>query len=277
MSFFRHAIDLLTNRTPEHTVSLRWLWRRPSVVDRRFKRRATVSQIANDNGLQEIAINGEIFVWPAGASVEALLQIVSELQNNQHPNQYLWRETKIKSGDVVLDIGACEGGFAARAAESGCRVIAIEPSRTMIRTMQRLFQLRGLEMPTIANCLLGSAPNRLHYLEHAGNPGKSRVVSEAVPESYPVDVLKLDDLVVSLGLSRLDFIKCDAEGADVDILKSGQKTLAKFRPKLAICTYHRDNDFTELYRFLSEFEYRIQGKGFLHAPNKFRIVMLHAW
>ena len=43
-------------------------------------------------------------------------------------------------------------------------------------------------------------------------------------------------------VERLDFIKMDIEGAEQRALKGAARTMAKFRPSLAICTYHRQDD-----------------------------------
>jgi FkbM family methyltransferase len=276
MSRLLHVLELLRTPPPEAEVSWTWLFRRPSILDRKFRKTAAI-RIRKGDSFQEVIINGELFLWPPGAVIDSLLQIVSELQTPNHPNQYLWGPTTVSAGDTVLDIGACEGSFAARTACLGAKVIAVEPSKTMSEIMRRMFEIRGLPEPQIANHLLGSEACTLHFIENEANPGKSRVVPKPTADSYPVEVLTLDQLVDSLGLKKLDFIKCDAEGADVDIIKSGAETLQRFRPKLALCTYHRDNDYYELHHFLREFGYRIRGKGFLHAPTKFRVVMLHAW
>ncbi|GHT02537.1 hypothetical protein AGMMS50276_32490 [Synergistales bacterium] len=44
------------------------------------------------------------------------------------------------------------------------------------------------------------------------------------------------------GLTRVDFIKADIEGYERYMLKGAAKTLKKFAPKLAICTYHLPDD-----------------------------------
>ncbi len=47
----------------------------------------------------------------------------------------------------------------------------------------------------------------------------------------------LDGLVSRLGLERVDFLKMDVEGAELDVLSRGKKTLGITR-KVAVAAYH---------------------------------------
>ena len=109
------------------------------------------------------------------------------------------------------------------------------------------------------------------------NVGTVRIRIYHAVDGRPADVKTLDDLVVEMGLDRCDFIKCDAEGADVDIVMGGERTIRKFHPKLAICTYHADDHYRRLRGYLLRLGYQVRGKGFLNACGRLRVVMLHAW
>jgi len=275
-SLWMQLHSVLYPQNPSMAVSPKWLRRSSSALDRAFVQQAKVTTEPNGE-FAKVTINGETYLWPNEADVHALLTIISELTNSEHPHHYLAEQTQISRGDVVLDIGACEGSFSARAAELGADVIAVEPSKIMTRIIYALFELRGLPKPTVVSTLLGPEPDDLHFIDNTQNPGASRVVSKPEEGSYPVPVTTLDAMIDSLQLEKLDFIKCDAEGADVGILKSGRKTLERFHPKIAITTYHNSNDYREMFRYLSEFGYTLKGKGLLYSTGEFRVIMLHAW
>lgn len=272
----KNLAKLLWPADPEMAVSPKWLLTRAGSINSKFVKSAAVtSEVSGD--FQIVKVNGESFIWPREADLYALLMIVSELKVSDHPHQYIYGETVIASGDVVIDIGACEGSFSAYAARQGAKVIAVEPSRIMTQVINSLFDLRDLQQPGIVNALLGQEPQDLYFIDNAENPGGSRVASTAEEGGYPVPVITLDSMVSSLMLDKVNFIKCDAEGADVGILKSGKNTLEKFHPKLAITTYHGTTDFEDLFSFLKPLGYKINGKGLLYTDNEFRVLMLHAW
>jgi len=264
-----------TNR-PERMISPSWLWKTSSGIDRKFRERTEV-KVTTDDSFQYLHIMGRTFVWVKDAPIDGILYCLSELLQPQHPHHYLWGNTQIRTGDQILDIGSCEGGFSALAAEAGSLVLAIEPSRSNARVIRRLFALWNLSPPQIAECLIGAECGTAYFEENPTNPGASRVARDPSPHSYQLPVLTLDQLVLDHGLRKVDFIKCDAEGQDVSIIKSGIETLKRFRPKIAVTTYHNDNDFSDLFEFLSGLGYSISGKGFLYSGGKLRGLMLHAW
>lgn len=86
--------------------------------------------------------------------------------------------------------------------------------------------------------------------------------------------MKLDTIVEMLGLERVDFIKMDIEGAEVDALLGAEETIKRFKPKLAICTYHRPTDPIEIRKILLNYNpnYRFKelkrGERVLYAWNE---------
>ena len=275
-SLMKQLQSVLLPQDARMAVAPKWLLRRSSAMDQAFAEHAKVVTHI-DGEFATITVNGEAYLWPSQAEVHPLFTILSELTNPLHPHHYLAEQTQISQGDVLLDIGACEGSFTARAAELGANVIAVEPSKMMTRIIYALFELRGLPKPTVVSTLLGSKPDELHFIDNIHNPGASRIVPKPEAGSYAVPVTTLDLMVETLQLEKLSYIKCDAEGADVDILKNGRKTLERFHPKIAITTYHNTTDYRELFRFLSEFGYNLMGKGLLYSNGELRVIMLHAW
>ena len=255
-----------------------WLLRTSSRMDREFyaSHEKELAAVTVDDSYQYLTIDHQTFVWPKTAPLEPFVNLLSELLQNSHPHHYLAPPTLIDASDTVLDIGACEGAFSALAAEKGARVIAVEPSLKMAQVINRLFEIRKLAPPQIEHCLLGAGGKKdWYFLDDLANPGASRVISQPEGDSYPVPMTTLDECIGSLP-EGVTFIKCDAEGMDASILKSGPNALARYRPKIAVTTYHRSGDYEEIENFLKPMGYRCHRKGLLYCAGEFRTLMLHA-
>jgi hypothetical protein len=56
----------------------------------------------------------------------------------------------------------------------------------------------------------------------------------------------LDSIVRELNLERVDFIKMDIEGGELDAVYGAKETITNFKPKMAISVYHRPTDSVEI-------------------------------
>ncbi|MEM4435676.1 MAG: FkbM family methyltransferase [Thermosphaera sp.] len=62
----------------------------------------------------------------------------------------------------------------------------------------------------------------------------------------------LGQVVDELGLSEIDLIKIDVEGAELDVFKSASKTLEENNVFLAIAAYHTLKSVQEVFRYPQE-------------------------
>ncbi len=65
-----------------------------------------------------------------------------------------------------------------------------------------------------------------------------------------VPSVTVDDLVATGVTDRIDFIKLDIEGAELDAMRGATEVLRAFRPRLALSAYHRSDDLWELARLV---------------------------
>ena len=74
--------------------------------------------------------------------------------------------------------------------------------------------------------------------------------------------IDLDTYVARKNLPRVDYIKLDIEGAELDMLHGAAKTITRCKPKMAICAYHKPEDLWTLATYIKslrpdyEFEFR---------------------
>jgi len=71
-----------------------------------------------------------------------------------------------------------------------------------------------------------------------------------------IDVTSIDEL---LNGELVTFIKMDIEGAEIEALKGAVKTIQKYKPKLAVCVYHKVGDFIDIPLLIKEInpEYKL--------------------
>jgi FkbM family methyltransferase len=86
---------------------------------------------------------------------------------------------------------------------------------------------------------VGEAPGELRWEEEAGNPGNAMLGANG---THAVPVITLDDFMAKEGLPRIDFIKVDVEGMELNVFRGARESLKKFRPMIYFETLSRFGD-----------------------------------
>ena len=156
------------------------------------------------------------------------------------------RET-IMPGDTVIDAGAHVGVYTRYALSRGAaRVIAIEPEPTNIISLERNFADEiAAGQVSLVKAGIWNEESTLKLAIHDHISTRPTLFSmEGTSHHITVPVVPLDDIVDELQLDRVDFIKMDIEGAERVALEGSRRTIERFRPRMAICTYHLVDDST---------------------------------
>lgn len=146
-------------------------------------------------------------------------------------------KANLRGGDVFFDLGANIGYFsllAARKVGPTGEVHAFEISK---EDFQKLEVNLGLNSDLKNVCL-----NRLAITDHCGCVGITKTQSAGMTSiscdqsstSDTIQGVSLDSYVNEQGLSRIDFLKCDIEGAELLFLRGASNVLAKLRPIMVI-------------------------------------------
>jgi FkbM family methyltransferase len=132
----------------------------------------------------------------------------------------------IESGDTVVDIGANYGFFVLYAASKKVeRVIAYEPSNIVFRYLNENTQHLD-NVKTRAKAVGGQNGKATFYdeIDNVESPSsassrlESSQGSDDLRHLYEVDVITLEDIFVQENLRKIDYLKIDCEGAELDIL-----------------------------------------------------------
>jgi len=156
------------------------------------------------------------------------------------PNEFAFLDSVMKDGMVFVDAGANEGLyslFASRCVGPSGRVLAFEPSQREFRRLGCNIQLNGLENVHAVQAALAEAPGELELSiadpSHAGQNTLGKFIYQ-VPllHTERVQAQTLDGFAAESGLTRLDVLKLDVEGAERRLLEGSRKVLRELRPMI---------------------------------------------
>lgn len=140
----------------------------------------------------------------------------------------LWR------GDVYLDIGASEGqmvSLASIAVGPLGHVYAFEPRESAFRHLQLLRAAYGLTNVELFQFLVGDHNGQSLLFESSDNPSSSSLSHEwagGVSRAYPMTTL--DMWAQQHSVQRVDLVKIDVEGAEIQVLRGGLQFLRQTQP-----------------------------------------------
>ena len=212
-----------------------------------------------------IQIRKNIYYWPAKANLDSLKVVLAEALFPDHPHYYDSQSTLLENGDRVLDIGACEGAFTLHAAAKNCKVVAVEPSNTMIQAIKLAANEQNFDNIKYITGLVSSTNTDVGFQENLDFPEASMIV-DIDKASEVRKCWTLDSFIEEHFPDGIDYIKCDAEGADFGILESGKNTILKFKPKISVASYHHQHDFKKMQKLLEEIGYNVIGQGLHYSP-----------
>lgn len=189
------------------------------------------------------------------ATCEGAAAIFKQKQYEYHGKS---AHIKAKENDIVLDCGACWGEtslyFAHEVGENG-KVYAFE----FVPDNVKIFHQNIDHNPHLKNRIqliphpVWNVSNDILTFSDSG-PG-SNVSNIKKNHTKTCKTISIDDFVARQNIKRIDFIKMDIEGSEMNALKGAINTIKTFRPKLAISVYHKEEDLITIPRFISDLNY----------------------
>lgn len=140
---------------------------------------------------------------------------------------------RLGPGAVFFDIGSYFGWYSLwLAKQSGASAFAFEPVPVNYELLAENVRLNSAENVRTFPVALSDQPGEVCFqIPLADNRGTGRIVAEG---GQRVPAITLDAFVAEQGISRIDAMKIDVEGAEVRVLAGGRETLEKFRPAILI-------------------------------------------
>lgn len=134
----------------------------------------------------------------------------------------------IKNGDVVLDIGAFIGDhtiYYSKLVGDNGSVIAFEPNRDSFFCLEH--NLKAYKNVELINSAIGKEYGFVRTVDVLGNIGMNFLIPDNLGGIviYSLNQMEID---------RIDFIKIDVEGFELDVLIGAKETINKFKPIMVI-------------------------------------------
>jgi FkbM family methyltransferase len=147
----------------------------------------------------------------------------------------------LKPGRTFIDCGANIGYFSVQAGGLVGRdgnVIAIEANPVTYELLERNLKKNGFGIPI--HCALSSRRGEVELFVPSDGDVYSSLRADGLVknsvsyQSISVQSRTLDEVVESLGLKRVDVIKIDVEGAELEVLSSAANVLNRYRPVVIV-------------------------------------------
>ncbi|WP_295161500.1 FkbM family methyltransferase [uncultured Brachyspira sp.] len=144
---------------------------------------------------------------------------------------------EVNNESVIFDIGAWKGDtayFFSKKCSLGAKIYAFEPDKNAYDTLKIIKEKYKLNNVILENMLFSSKNEAIDFVSMTPN---TPIVK--------MNAVTVDEFVESNNFNKIDYLKMDVEGAEINILKGSVNTIKKFRPSLAVAVYHGGELFME--------------------------------
>ena len=142
----------------------------------------------------------------------------------------------VQPHDVVLDIGVNIGFYLlnfAKKANQGI-VYGFEPNPTVFEFAKKNCNLNQFKHVKLNNIGLGHLASSFQMTQINDNLGMNKIVPESTSGSFTVQVQRLDDFVNQDNITKVDVMKIDVEGFEMNVLLGAEEVIEKHKPFLFI-------------------------------------------
>lgn len=169
------------------------------------------------------------------------------LFGSYEPDETRFFRDSIRFNDVCLDIGGNVGYFSllmSRLATSGA-VHVFEPIPLNAALVRANAELNALSNVTVNNVAVGSSEGIVQFSVAVDSAYSSMRATGRLAEERMIDVpiVTLDDYVERAGITRVDIMKVDVEGAEDMVISGGSRLLSdeKRRPRIVLLELYDGN------------------------------------
>ncbi len=172
----------------------------------------------DESSMKYVLLDGKKMFFPAEYFSEMVsdyykyTQIIEQDEKSTH--RYVTEEFRVEEGDILVDVGACEGNFALAHIEKLKKVYLIECQDKWIQCLKKTFE---------------------PYMD------KVVIIDKFVSDKSTDTEITLDKIFENRQMPT--FIKADIEGMEQQMLDGASNLLkSDAKMKIALCVYHKNGD-----------------------------------
>lgn len=182
----------------------------------------------------EIAIGTRRFRVPVLAGTNDQL-VIEGLHDYDDEVFIALRRALAEPKPVILDVGGNIGQYVLRlkATRQDAELHTFEPFPKLAEILQHMVTLNGWRDVRVNQCVVGVSNDKTRlYFDGAATDTASTVAGfqRTNQHSIEVDCRTLDGYVDEAGLKRVDVLKIDVEGGELEVIQGAARVLEKFRP-----------------------------------------------
>ncbi|NYZ74262.1 FkbM family methyltransferase [Candidatus Micrarchaeota archaeon] len=148
------------------------------------------------------------------------------------------KERDIMENDTVFDCGSYYGHFALYAAKKARKghVYCFEPDPENLKVLEKNIRLNNLNNVTIVPKVLSAKDGYVRF--RADGTGAARIARPSDRKVIDVPSISLENFCKEMKIQKVDFIKMDVEGAEIDIVRCSESFIMESCGFFAIASYH---------------------------------------
>src|ERR671922_680338 len=185
-------------------------------------------------------------------------------------------------GETVVDVGAHIGLYsliAAKRVGTSGKVIAIEPDPENFKILKKNILLNQLTNVEAVECAVYSTREKLKLFLPEIEGGRTifnTVMQDRARTStenfIEVEANTLDNILESINITEVNWIKIDVEGAELEVLKGAVNTLSSNKNITLLIEVHGDANYKPILEVFEEYKFQIVYEEKYHPSNDRHII-----
>jgi len=203
--------------------------------------------------------------------------------NNQHTGEAKFLQNFLQDLEkpTVFDVGGNVGNYTEKIkqANQNSQVYTFEPHPKNFEKLAQRFSDSSIRA---VNYGCGASTSKLQLFDYQDSEGSSHATlyqealedfQNATTQAIDVDIIRLDDFIVENHIEKIDLLKIDTEGNELEVLKGAINSLKAKRIHAIHFEFNYMNlvsrvYFRDFYKLLSDFQFfRILPNGLLKLPD----------